>query len=218
MKTAMILAAGRGSRLRPLTDSIPKALCPVNNKPLIEYHLTNLENAGFEKIVINHAYLGEQICDYVINNPKPRLKVCFSPEPHGGLETGGGIYNALPLLGDEPFLVVNADIFTDYDFSQLDIEDTKMASLVLVKNPPYKPYGDFGLNTQQELILENKHYTFAGIAYYRPEVFQHCIPGKYSVTPILHKLVAEQKISGSCYIGSWMDIGTMDRLALANHM
>ncbi|ASQ47247.1 N-acetylmuramate alpha-1-phosphate uridylyltransferase MurU [Legionella clemsonensis] len=214
MKTAMILAAGRGERLRPLTDVIPKALCRVQNKPLIEYHVAKLAQCGFERLVINHAHLGGQIRRYLGDGSRWNVEICYAPEPPGGLETGGGIYNALPLLGKEPFLTVNADIITDYNFNALRLSPDVMVKLVLVANPAHNHGGDFGL-CQQHLSNE-KAYTFAGIACYRPEAFYNCQAGRYSVIPIVRHFADENLASGELYEGLWLDIGSPERLRLAN--
>lgn len=212
MKTAMILAAGRGERLRPLTDITPKALCKVHNIPLIEYHVANLAQAGFERLVINHAWLGGQIRQQLGHGARWGVEICYAPEPPGGLETGGGIVNALPLLGDQPFLTVNADIYTDYDFKKLALPETSSVHLVLINTPTYLPQGDFGLSSDNRVDNNNRHYTFAGIAYYRPTVFNHCRPGRYSVTPLLRQLAMDDQVMGTVYAGKWIDIGSSERL------
>ncbi len=218
MKTAMILAAGRGERLKPLTETIPKALCLVKGKPLIEHHVINLAKAGFNRIVINHAYLGGKICQYLGNGANWGVEICYSPEPPGGLETGGGIVNALPLLGDESFITVNADIYTDFDFSQLRLENNKTIHVILVdKNPALNHYGDFGLVNNILLSNENREYTLAGICCYHPQVFNACSIGRYSVTPLIRQYASENKVAASHYKGRWFDIGTHERLLAANN-
>ena len=218
MKTAMILAAGRGERLRPLTELRPKALCTVHNKALIEYHITNLALAGFELLIINHAYLGGQIRHQLGNGARFGIKIYYSPEPPGGLETGGGIVNALPLLGNEPFLTVNADIFTDYDFASLTLPATSLVHLVLIKKPAYIQQGDFGLSKSCHLDNTHREYTFSGIACYRPELFKNCKPGRYSVTPLLRQVVIDKHATGEIYQGKWIDIGAPERLMSANQL
>lgn len=215
MKTAMILAAGRGERLKPLTRTIPKALCKVNNIPLINYHISNLIKAGFEKIIINHAYLGQAIRHYV-NAQQWDVPILYSPEPPGGLETGGGIINALPLLGDAPFLTVNADIFTDYAFNTLQLPQNSLAHLVLTKNPSHNLRGDFGLSSSNQLILQETRHTFLGIACYHPDAFHSFTVGRYSVTRILHHLIQQQSATGEFYHGQWKDIGSLERLREVN--
>ncbi|WED42655.1 N-acetylmuramate alpha-1-phosphate uridylyltransferase MurU [Legionella cardiaca] len=215
MRTAMILAAGRGERLRPLTDKLPKALCRVHDKPLIEYHVEKLANSGFDRIVVNHAHLGGQIRRYLGDGRKWNVEICYTPEPPGGLETGGGIYNALPLLGPAPFITVNADILTDYDFNTLQLPEHALIKLVLVTNPQHNTQGDFGL-TEQNFLTNERTYTFPGIACYRPEAFRTCQPGRYSVIPLIRRLVEDNLVMGELYQGLWMDIGSPERLRVAN--
>lgn len=211
----MILAAGRGERLKPLTNTTPKALCQVANRPIIDYQLQKLAAAGFEKVVINHAYLGWKIRDYLQNRPKLNLEIVFSPEPPGGLETGGGIYHALKHFNNQAFAVINADIYSDYDLGQIHLPDTSLAHLILTKTPKGQR-ADFGLNKNQ-LVNNPKKYTFSGIACYSPEFFEDANSGRYSVTPILRKLATQNKISGELFTGSWIDIGTIEKLNLANN-
>ena len=218
IKTAMILAAGRGERLRPITDVRPKALCTVHNIPLIEYHVLNLARAGFERLIVNHAYLGDQIRQHLGNGAHWGIDIVYSPEPPGGLETGGGIVNALPLLGEQPFVTVNADIFTDYLFASLTLPVASLAHLVLVNTPTYLERPDFGLSTSHQLKNTNKKYTFAGIACYHPDAFNQCAPGRYSVTPLLRQLAINHQATGELYPGKWLDIGTPARLQFAGQI
>lgn len=218
MKTAMILAAGRGERLKPLTNSLPKAMCLVHHKPLIQYHVEKLVNSGFERIVINHAYLGGKIREHLGNGAKWGVEICYTPEPPGGLETGGGIYNALPLLGVDPFVTVNADIFTDYDFNLLHIMDDVQMHLVLVNNPQHNSQGDFDLVHHNRLSNQRKRYTYSGIACYQPEAFQQYKPGRYSLVPMFHQLIKENLATGELYQGLWVDIGSVERLNFANSL
>jgi MurNAc alpha-1-phosphate uridylyltransferase len=216
MKTAMILAAGRGERLRPITDLRPKALCTIDKMPLIEYHVIHLAKAGFERLVINHAHLGGQIRQHLGNGNRWNIEICYAPEPPGGLETGGGIVNALPLLGEQAFMTVNADIFTNFDFAAFNMPTHSLAHLVLVNKPSYSPRGDFGLTNAQQLDNHGQQYTFAGIAYYRPTLFKNNAPGRYSVTPLLRQLAADKQATGEIYSGVWFDIGSPERLKSAN--
>lgn len=216
MKAAMILAAGRGERLRPITDSRPKAMCTVHNVPLIEYHVANLATAGFERVVINLAYLGGQIRQHLGNGARWGIKICYSPEPPGALETGGGIANALPLLGNEPFLTVSADIFTDYNFASLKLPVSSLTHVVLINKPPYLQRADFGLSKTNHLDNRNRKYTFANIACFRPELFKNNKPGRYSMTPLLRQLATNNQATGEVYHGVWNDLGTPERLLLAN--
>ena len=216
MHTAMILSAGRGIRLRPLTNQIPKPLCSIHGKALIEYHIENLVQAGFSRIIINHAYLGGLIRQKVGNGQRWHIEIHYSPEPPGGLETGGGIVNALPLLGQEPFLVINADIFTDYQYTPAILSDDALAHLVLVEKRPFYKQGDFGLSATQRLMNHNRDYLFAGIACYHPKLFQNYHIGRYSLTPILRELVEKQRATGEMYKGAWFDTGTLEQLEYAN--
>lgn len=219
MKTAILLAAGRGERLRPLTDTKPKPLCQVRGLALIEYHLIHLSQAGFTKILINHAYLGDQIRRYVGDGSQWGISILYSPEPPGALETGGGIYAALHRFGiNEPFMTVNADILTDYPFAQLKIPGDSLAHLILVPNPTHNNQGDFGLNDDGTLSKRNKAYTVSGIIGYRPQLFSHCKPGRYSVIPLINDAIEKQQITGEIFKGQWQDIGSIQRLAEANYL
>lgn len=216
MKTAFIFAAGRGERLRPLTDLRPKPLCTIHGIPLIEYHVKRLALAGFEHLIINHAYLGGQIRHYLGTGNRFGLKISYSPEPPGALETGGGIVNALELIGDKPFLSVNADIYTDIDFSTLDLPIQSLAHLVLINTPSYFSHSDFGLRAPNFLDNEHRQYTYSGIAYYDPMLFVNQPYGRYSIVPILRELAVQQKATAEVYNGRWFDIGTPARLRLVN--
>ncbi|MGE4349807.1 MAG: N-acetylmuramate alpha-1-phosphate uridylyltransferase MurU [Candidatus Berkiella sp.] len=211
---AMILAAGRGSRLRPLTDNCPKPLIKVIAKPLIVYHIENLAAVGITDIVINLSYLGEQIIDYIGNGEKWGVHVSYSEEEKL-LEVGGGIFNALPLLGQKPFLVVNADIWTDYDFTTLPKEPGGLAHLVLVKNPAHHLNGDFSLRADGMIVADPMlpKYTYAGISVLRPELFYGCQPNSiFPLAPLLVKAMNAGALVGEYYAGIWNDIGTIDRL------
>lgn len=218
MNVAMILAAGRGERLRPITDLRPKALCAVRGVPLIEYHVANLALAGFDRLVINHAYLGGQIRQHLGTGARWGVEICYSPEPPGGLETAGGIVSALPLLGENPFLTVNADIVTDYDFALLKLPINSLAHVVLIKTPSYLPQADFGLSKTSQLENAHRQYTFAGIARYRPDLFKSQTLARYSVTPILRQLATDGQATGEVYAGKWLDIGSPERLDRANEI
>jgi MurNAc alpha-1-phosphate uridylyltransferase len=211
----MILAAGRGERLRPLTYRCPKAMCKIAGIPLIEYHVIKLARAGFARIVINHAYLGYQIRHHLGNGSKWGVDIVYSAETPGGLETGGGLYQALPLLGDEPFLAVNADIFTSYEFKKINLAETSLAHLVLVANPSHNVQGDFGLRDNR-ITNDQRDYTFLGVACYHPKLFQQAQLGRYSMTPILRQLAAKGQMTGEIFSGAWLDIGSPERLAIAN--
>ncbi|EHL30768.1 N-acetylmuramate alpha-1-phosphate uridylyltransferase MurU [Legionella drancourtii] len=218
MKTAMILAAGRGERLKPLTELKPKALCVVNGQSLLERHIVNLAQAGFERLVINHAYLGGQIRQHLGDGARWGVEICYSPEPPGGLETGGGIVNALPLLGNQPFITVNADIYTDFDFTQLQpVENDSLHIILVNNNPKLNHHGDFGLVNQQQLTNTNREYTLAGICCYHPSVFADCKQGRYSVAPLIRSYAEHNKATASIYHGIWFDIGSLERLHAANN-
>lgn len=217
MKTAMILAAGRGERLKPLTLFRPKAMCLVHGLPLIEYHLLNLAKAGFERIIINHAYLGDQIRHYFGRGQRWGVEISYAPEPPGGLETGGGIFNALPLLGNKAFITVNADIVTDYSFANLALPEKSLAHLVLVKNPGHNIQGDFSL-LKNNLLGNDRQLTYGGIACYHPQAFSECHTGRYSVVPLIRSLVNNHLVSGELFEGLWLDIGSNNRLVQANNL
>lgn len=219
---AMILAAGRGERMRPLTDHTPKPLLKVGGKPLIVWHLERLAKAGLKEIVINHAHLGGQIETALGNGSQWGLSICYSPEKIA-LETAGGIANALPLLGDEPFLVVNGDTFTEMDFAQLKLNPNNLAHLVLVDNPPQHPNGDFAIeiheaksNVVKVGSLKNhgsQMLTFSGVGVYHPDLFAGVVQGEPAkLAPLLRLAISEGKATAEHYQGMWHDIGTPERL------
>lgn len=216
MKTAMIFAAGRGERLKPLTDTCPKALCQVHGMPLIEHHIKHLVAAGIQTIIVNIAHLGGTIRDYLGDGSRWHTRIVYSTEPPGALETGGGLVNARHLLGNAPFITVNADIFTDYDFSLLALPKAHLGHLVLINRPSYYAHGDFGVTPEGYLSLSDKHYTFSGIACYSPELFDYLKPGRFSITPFIKSHIKHQRISAEIYNGNWIDIGSPERLAQAN--
>ncbi|MFH1045155.1 MAG: nucleotidyltransferase family protein [Pseudomonadota bacterium] len=211
---AMILAAGRGVRMRPLTDTRPKSLLAAGGKPLIAWQLEKLARAGFTEAVINHAHLGHMIEAALGDGSLFGLSIRYSPEQEA-LETAGGIALALPLLGAEPFLVINSDIYSDYDFAALaglDLRD-KLAHLVLVDNPPQHPRGDFALEAGQVRETGKSLLTFSGIGVYAPCLFGGIPPkGKVPLAPLLRKAMAANRVSGEHYPGRWHDIGTVERL------
>lgn len=209
---AMILAAGRGERMRPLTDHTPKPLLPAGGRPLIEHTLAALVRAGYTEIIVNTAHLGEQIQRHLGDGENFGARISYSPEGEA-LETGGGIRQALPLLGAGPFLVVNGDIATDFPFGRLRERPEGLAHLVLVPNPPHHAAGDFGLAGEQVLATAAERYTFSGIGVYRPELFAERPPGRFPLAPLLRAAMAEGRVSGELYRGLWMDIGTVERLA-----
>ncbi len=211
---AMILAAGRGVRMRPLTDTRPKSLLAVGGKPLIVWHLEKLARAGFTEAVINHAHLGHMIEAELGDGSPFGIYIRYSPEPEA-LETAGGIARALHMLGEKPFLVINADIYSDYDFATLaglDLGD-RLAHLVLVDNPPQHPRGDFALEACSVHESGERLLTFSGIGVYAPRLFAG-IPAnaKVPLAPLLRKAMAAERVSGEHYRGRWHDIGTAERL------
>ena len=215
---AMILAAGRGERMRPLTDNCPKPLLPLLGKPLLTYHIEKLVTLGVNKIVINHAYLGEQIVDYIGDGSQFGASIELSAEPQGALETAGGIANALPLLcpqdSDETFIVVNGDIWTDFDFAHLPPHLTNtLAHVVLVANPSHNQGGDFAIDEQGLARNSGKcRYTFSGIGVYRGAFFNGLKVAKQPLAPMLRAAMDKGLVSASLYEGKWTDVGTPQRL------
>jgi len=211
---AMILAAGKGERLRPLTLHTPKPLVRAAGVPLIEYHLRALAAAGFNELVINHAWLGQQIEDHLGDGSRFGVSIRYSPEGEP-LETGGGIFKALPLLGDGPFLVVNGDIFTDYAFAQLRKPLAGLAHLVLVDNPEHHLQGDFLLAGGQVSDGQGagERLTYSGLAVLSPQLFEGCEPGAFKLAPLLRQAMARGLVSGERHAGRWIDVGTHERLA-----
>ncbi len=213
---AMILAAGRGERMRPLTDRIPKPLLRIGGQTLIERHIHALARAGIRELVINHAHLGNQLVAALGDGAAYGVQIDYSAEPAGALETGGGIHNALPLLGDAPFLVVNADIWTDFPFATLPAAPAGLAHLVLVDNPEHHPGGDFALTAGQVAQQGPWMLTYSGIGVYRRELFDACLPGAFPLAPLLREAMDAGRVSGEHYTGTWFDIGTPERLEAVN--
>lgn len=213
---AMILAAGRGERLRPVTDRLPKALVEVRGRSLLERHLDRMKDAGVDTVVINLGWHGEQIASRVGSGREYGVNVIFSPEGDDVLETGGGIHHALPVLGDDPFLVVNADIVTDMPLPPTGLGDNDLGHLVLVPAPAYKAKGDFDLQGDRLVDSEQATLTFSGVAMYRPEFFGDCEPGRFPLAPMLRSAARAGTLRGSRYDGLWEDVGTPERLAELN--
>ncbi len=215
---ALILAAGKGERMRPLTLIKPKPLLEVCGTTLIEHHIINLKKAGIDNIVINVSWLAQQIMKKLGSGNQYGVKIRYSFEGDEPLETGGGIHKALSLLGDEPFLVVNGDIKTDIDFTSIKAAPDKLAHLVLVDNPPHNPNGDFHLHEMKLLsnIKSSGNKTYSGIGIYNPKLFEACQPGKFSVVPLLKQAMKKNLVSGQFYNGQWDDIGTIERLTNIN--
>lgn len=208
----MILAAGRGERLRPLTDHTPKPLLEAGGRPLIEHLLVALAAAGFREMVVNLAYRGEQIRDHLGDGSRWGIGIEYSHEGPEPLETGGGIRHALPLLGDEPFVVVNGDIATEFPFERLRQPLQGDAHLVLTPNPAHHPGGDFALQGRSLQPDGTARHTFAGIGVYRPSLFAELPEGRFALAPLLRDAMARGRVSGELYTGFWMDIGTHERL------
>ncbi len=210
---AMLLAAGRGERMRPLTDTTPKPLLSVGGRPLISWHLAALARAGVRDVVINTAWLGELIRQALGDGATYGVHITYSPEPWPALETGGGIFQALPQLGPAPFLVVNADTWTDFDLASLRPLDAGTdARLVLVPNPPQHPRGDFVLAGDRIVAKEGPRLTYSGIGLYSPALFEGCQPGRFPLLPLLRRAIAAGRLGGEPYAGQWHDIGTPERL------
>jgi MurNAc alpha-1-phosphate uridylyltransferase len=209
----MILAAGRGERMRPLSDRIPKPLLPVAGKALIVHLIERLVQAGLRDLVVNYAHLGGQIAAHLGDGSRFGARIVYSPEPEGGLETGGGIYRALALLDSDPFLVVNGDIWTDYPFAPLPRTLDGLAHVVLVDNPRHHAQGDFSLKDGRARSEGEKRLTFSGIGMYRRELFRSCTPGRFPLAPLLRVAMEQDQVSGEYYGGRWRDVGTPERLA-----
>ncbi|QEY23680.1 N-acetylmuramate alpha-1-phosphate uridylyltransferase MurU [Neisseria animalis] len=225
---AMILAAGRGERMRPLTDTCPKPLLRVGSEPLIGWHLRRLKNAGITEIVINHAWLGGQIEAELGNGARYGVHIAYSPERSGGLETAGGIATALPLLGEQPFLVINGDVLTDIDFQTAFTaadglsEQGLLAHLWLVDNPPHHPEGDFGLLPDGLAAADNKQgeaLTFSGMGVYHPSLLKHTPAHQAAkLAPLLRAAMDNRQVRAEKHHGLWLDVGTVERLEEANRL
>jgi MurNAc alpha-1-phosphate uridylyltransferase len=211
--TAMILAAGRGERMRPLTDTTPKPLLKAGGRFLIEYHIERLVRAGVTGLVINLSHLGRQVREALGDGSRYGASIAYSDEGEPPLETGGGIFRALPLLGPEPFIVVNGDIWTDYPFERLPHAPTGLAHLVLVANPAHHPGGDFVFDHGRvHADGDGPRLTFSGIGVYRPELFDGCADGRFALAPLLRRAMADGRVTGEHYRGRWLDVGTPERL------
>lgn len=215
---AMILAAGRGERLRPLTDTIPKPLVEIGGKPLIEYHLESLSRGGFREVVINQGHLGDQLPAALGDGRRWGIHIHWSDEQPEALETGGGIHKALPLLGTSPFLVINGDVWTDYPFGRLRAVKCDWAHLVMVANPAHNPDGDFALHGARVRENGGTRLTFSGIGVYNPRLFGACQAGKFSIVPLLRHAMTHHLVTGETHSGAWDDIGTAERLESLNRL
>ncbi len=210
---AIVLAAGRGERMRPLTDRTPKPLLRAGDKPLIGHLLDGLARAGIRDVVINLSWLGAQIRETLGDGAGYGVRIAYSEEGPIPLETGGGIFHALPLLGPGPFLVVNGDIWTDFDFGSLALEAEALGRIVLVPNAPHHPRGDFGLEGDLVVERESDRYTYPGIGLYRPEFFAGCTPGRFPMLPLLQRAIRARRLRAQLHLGAWVDVGTPERLA-----
>ena len=215
---AMILAAGHGTRMRPLTDHTPKPLLDVGGKPLIVWHIENLKQAGFRDIVINIAWKGDQIPEALGDGSQFGVNLHYSDEQQeGALETAGGIVKALPLLGDEPFLVVNGDVWCEFNYSSNNpLTGNDLAHLILVSNPSHNTLGDFSLEIQRVDNEGENKLTFSGIGYYHPNLFKNLSYGKHPLAPLLRDAMKTKQVSGELFEGDWRDIGTPKRLTKLN--
>lgn len=214
---AMILAAGKGERMRPLTLTRPKPLIEVNGRPLIEHHIQALAAAGITDLVINHAWLGDQLEAVLGDGSRLGVSIRFSAEGEP-LETGGGIFRALPLLGSEPFMLINGDIRTDVDFAALALPAGCLAHLVLVDNPVHHPSGDFGLVDGRITLEASEKLTYSGIAVLHPQLFSECTAGAFKLVDVLRPAIVAGQVSGQRLAGRWVDVGTLERLAEAEQL
>ena len=215
---AMILAAGRGERMRPLTDHTPKPLLEVGGKQLIEYHLDTLARNGIKDVVVNIVHLSQRLRTALGDGSAFGLTIHYSDEGAQALETGGGIYRALPMLGDRPFLVVNGDIYCDYPLRPRALPEYDLAHVILVNNPGHNPAGDFSLQGGRLQASGHHKFTFSGIGYYRPELFQDCSSGKFKLAPIIRQAALKDRVSAELYQGLWSDVGTPQRLQLLDEL
>jgi MurNAc alpha-1-phosphate uridylyltransferase len=210
---AMVLAAGRGERMRPITDTLPKPLVQVADKPLIAYHLERLAKAGIREVVINLSWLGDRIRASLGDGRDYLLSITYSDEGPVALETGGGIFKALPLLEPGPFLVINGDTWSNIDYGHLALEDGATGRIVLVPNPTHHPRGDFGVEGDVVVDREADRFTYSGVGVYRPEFFAGCSPGRVPMLPLLKRAIAARLLRGELHRGEWCDVGTPERLA-----
>jgi MurNAc alpha-1-phosphate uridylyltransferase len=200
---AMLLAAGRGERMRPITDTLPKPLVQVGGRPLIAWHLAALARAGIREVVVNLSWLGEQVHALLKDGAGFGVHISYSDEGPVPLETGGGIFRALPRLGPGAFLVVNSDIWTDIDFGALALEQGAQARLVLIPNPAHHPRGDFGLDQDLVVNRDTDRFTYSGVGLYRPEFFAGCSEGRFPLLPLLNRAIAGRQVRGQVHHGQW---------------
>ena len=210
---AMILAAGRGERMRPLTDRLPKPLLEAGGYPLIEYHLASVLKHGISDVVINLSWLGQKIREAIGDGRRHGLPIQYSEEGPEPLGTGGGIFAALPMLGAEPFLVVNGDVWCDLPFDSLSRPAGSLAHLVMVENPAHHPQGDYGLDSGGLVLPLRSRLTYAGISVLDPRLFDGCSPGIFPLKPLLDAAMRAGRLTGQRHTGGWTDVGTPARLA-----
>lgn len=208
----MVLAAGRGERMRPLTDRVPKPLLPVGGQPLVAWQLQALAAAGCRDIVMNCAWQAEALQEALGDGSRWGVRIRYSPEPWPALETGGGVFQALPLLGPEPFLLVNGDVYCEWSPEVLSLRPGQLAQLLLVANPPHHPQGDFGLVDGLVRPDATERYTYSGIAMLHPDLFTGCRPGRFPLAPLLIEAARQDKVGGLLHDGTWLDVGTPERL------
>lgn len=208
----MVLAAGRGERMRPLTDRIPKPLLPVGGEPLVARHLRALAAAGCRDVVMNCSWLADVLRAALGDGRQWGVSITYSPEPWPPLDTGGGIFQALPLLGPGPFLLVNGDVWCDLAPSSLALPADMLGHLVLVPNPDHNPAGDFGLVDGRVEADAGPRYTYGGMAILSPVLFADCRPGRFPLAPLLRAAARQGRISGVLHGGGWLDVGTPERL------
>jgi MurNAc alpha-1-phosphate uridylyltransferase len=214
---AMILAAGMGSRLRPLTDHTPKPLIKIRGLALIEHHLQALQRIGIVDIVINVSYHGKQLMDFVGDGKRYGVNITYSFEENGPLGTGGGILKALPLLGSSPFLVISADIYTDFAFQELMNRAIKKAHLVMVENPAWHPKGDYGLH-KEILNFDEPKFTYASFGLFSPKLFENCSAGIFGLSTLIDEAIRDGEATGEIYSGVWHNIGTIEDLRAAERV
>jgi MurNAc alpha-1-phosphate uridylyltransferase len=215
---AMILAAGRGERMRPLTDTVPKPLLSVGGRPLIEHHIDALACAGIQELVVNLSWCGDQIRDFLGNGSKYGLRVAYSDEGPEALETGGGIYHALSLLGSEPFWLVNGDVYCEFRYTPLNLETGVLGHLVMVSNPDHHPDGDFCLEHGRVRSRGGNTTTYSGLAFLHPGLFKDSSAGKFPLAPLLIKAMNQDAMTGEHFDGLWVDVGTPGRLGELNQI
>ena len=209
---AMLLAAGRGSRLKPLTDQVPKPLLQVGSQSLIEHNVRSLAAIGIRNIIINVCHLAKQIIEHLGTGDRYGVRIEYSFEKDSPMGTGGGIYQALPLLGDEPFIIMSADIWTDFSFDRSFLDAKADAHLVFVENPIFHPKGDYALTPRGQVSHEGKKFTYANIAKLHPKLFNECKPEVFPLPDIFDKAIKSDSATGELYKGAWFNVGTVEEL------